>query len=159
MGISTNKPKAVLTDNAQNGDPKETPLECFRCGVCCIKYQVPLNQAEAQRIADYLVLPLETFLDRFADHRWPGTDSLLCHFDGACAFLSYDPTGKVNNCSIHAVKPAACRDWRQGLNPPECRDGLAKHWQLSVNSSGQLEGSEEKIATFQSFLKSLATEK
>lgn len=135
-------------------------LECFRCGVCCTKYQATLNSVESRRIADYLELPLEVFLDRFTDHRWiVGPDSLLCHKHGACVFLGYDPNSKLNNCRIHPVKPQVCRDWEPGPNPQECRDGLARHWQLSVNSSGQLEGSEEKLDEFQSFLKSLATEK
>lgn len=159
MDASTKTPGDGVTESRYGSEQKEPSLECFRCGVCCIKYQVPLNSSEAQSIADYLGLPLETFLDRFADRRWPGQGSLLCHLDGACAFLDYAPNSQLNNCRIQPVKPAACRDWQQGLNPPECREGLARHWQLSVNSSGQLEGSKEKLGEFQSFLKSLATEK
>lgn len=131
-------------------------MECFRCGVCCTKYQAPLNYIEAQRIADHLGLPLKVFLDRFADHRWHGPDSLICQLKGACVFLDYDPNSKHNNCRIQQVKPSACRDWKPGLHPPECREGLARYWQLSVNSVGQLEGSEEKLGKFQNFLKSLA---
>lgn len=147
-------------DTAQYGSKqKELLLECFRCGVCCTKYQTHLNLVEARRIADYLELPLEVFLDRFADHRWYGMDNLLCQLNGACVFLNRDPNGKLNNCRIQPVKPEACRDWKPGLHPPECREGLARSWQLSVNSSGQIEGSEEKLDEFQSFLKSLATAK
>lgn len=159
MDTSTKEPGDGVTESQYGCEQKEPSLECFRCGVCCIKYQTHLNLVEAQRIADYLGLSIEVFLNRFADNRWLGTDSLLCQLKGACVFLNQDPNGKLNNCRIQPVKPVACRDWKPGLNPPECREGLARYWQLSVNSSGQLEGSEEKLDEFQSFLKSLATGK
>ena len=149
-----------VTKSHYPSEQTKTLLECFRCGVCCIKYQAPLNSVEAGLIADYLELPLDVFLDRFTDHRWPaGPERLLCHLNGACVLLNSEQDGKLNNCRIHLVRPKACCDWEAGLDRKECRDGLAKHWQLSVNSSGQLEGSEEKLGEFQSFLKSLAAEK
>ena len=157
MDTPTKAPGDGVTKSHYPSEQTKTMLECFRCGVCCIKYQAPLNSGEAQRIADYFEVPLEVFLDRFTDHRWLfGSDSLLCHLNGACAFLNGEQDGKLNNCRIHPVRPKACRDWEAGLDRKECRDGLAKCWQLSVNSSGQLEGSKEKLREFQSFCKSLA---
>ena len=160
MDTPTKAPGDGVTESHCPSEQTKTPLACFRCGVCCIKYQAPFNSTESQRIADYLGLSLDIFLDRFTDHRWPdGPESLLCHLNGACVFLNRDQEGKLNNCRIHTVRPKACCDWEAGLDRKECRDGLTRHWQLSVNSSGQLEGSEEKLAAFQSFLKSLAAEK
>ena len=160
MDTPTNAPGDGVTESHHPSEQTKTLLECFRCGVCCIKYQAPLNSFEAGLIADYLEHPLEIFLDRFTDHRWPaGPESLLCHLNGACVFLNREQDGKLNNCRIHPVRPKACRDWQPGIDRQECRDGLAQCWQLSVNSSGQLEGSREKLNEFQSFFKSLATEK
>ncbi len=147
----------ILMDTPENSEHKNSSIECFRCAVCCIKFQVRLNLIEAHRIADHLGLPFEVFLERYTDHRWYGPDSLLRQLDGACVFLVGDTGSKLRNCRIHMIKPQACRDWTPGLDRPECREGLAKHWQLSVNSSGQLEGSEENLQKFHSFLESLIT--
>ena len=160
MDAPTKAPGDGVTESRYPSAQTKTLRECFRCGVCCMKYQAPLNSVEAKYIADYLGLSLEVFLDRFTNHRWlVGPDSLLCHVNGACVFLNREQEGKLNNCRIHPVRPKACRDWQPGIDRQECRDGLARCWQLSVNSAGQLEGSKEKLNEFQSFFKSLATEK
>jgi hypothetical protein len=53
------------------------------------------------------------------------------------------------------VKPAHCREWTPSLYRRECRDGLAKYWKLTVSPAGQLEGTEEKLRDFHSFVESL----
>ncbi len=147
---------ASSQNNTQFGsEQQETTIECFRCGICCMKYQVCLSTVEAHRIADYLGLPFEEFLDKYTDRRWPGLGSVLRQLNGMCAFLDFDPSVKRNNCRIQSVKPEDCRDWIPGLYRPECLKGLAQYWQLTVNLSGQFEGSEERLREFQSFLKSL----
>ncbi|MBI2857960.1 MAG: YkgJ family cysteine cluster protein [Chloroflexi bacterium] len=130
------------------------PFECFRCGICCMKYQVRVNRGETKRIADYLGLSLEEFVDRYADRRWPGQDSLLRHVNGACVFLEYDETDRVNNCHIQPVKPNACREWMPDLHRPECREGLAEYWQLSVSPSRGIEGPVDKLDRLRAFLQS-----
>ena len=105
MKTPTKTPGDGVTESRYGSKQKEPSLECFRCGVCCLKYQAPLNPADARRIADYLELSLEVFLDRFTDPRWHGADSLLCHLDGACVFLNRDDGGKLNDCRIHTIRP------------------------------------------------------
>jgi len=134
----------------------ETPIVCFRCGVCCIRYQVCLTLVEARRIADHLGLPLMLFLERYVDHHWYGLESfLLRQHDGACTFLERSEDGKKTSCLIHSMKPAACREWTPSLYRRECREGLVKFWQLTVSPSGQLEGTKEKLVDFHSFIESL----
>jgi len=130
--------------------------ECFRCGVCCIKFQAPLNAEEVQRISAFLGIAADDFIRRFTDTRWKGKEKLLLHINGGCSFLNFDPSGKINNCLIHQVRPAVCRDWAPGPDKRECRDGLGKYWRLSYSDCGRLLGSDEQIAEFQSFVKSLA---
>ena len=130
-------------------------IECFRCGVCCIKYQVRLDETDACRIADYLALTSDAFSEKCLDPRWLGPGSLLRQVDGACVFLDRSPGVKLNNCRIQAVKPQPCLGWMPGLDRSECREGLIRHWQLAVNGSGQLEGSAERLSDLQSFLQSL----
>lgn len=128
-------------------------LECFRCGVCCMKFQVQVDAEEARRISGHLGLPADEFAERFADPRWRGRGLLLRQVDGACVFLD-NSHGKPRNCLIQSVKPKACDDWTPGLAKPECREGLGRDWGLQVNNAGQIEGSEEKRLLFHDFLKS-----
>jgi len=110
--------------------------ECFRCGVCCIKFQAPLSAGEVRRISAFLGIEADEFIRRFTDPRWHGKEKLLLHTNGACSFLNFDPSGKINDCHIHQVRPAACRDWVPGPDKLECREGLSKHWRLSFGDSG-----------------------
>lgn len=111
--------------------------------------------AEAEHIADTLGISLETFLERYSDDSWfePGF-YLLDSQDGACVFLGETEDRRVFSCLIHAVRPEVCRKWQPGLERKECFEGLQKYWRLSVDSSGQLWGSEEKIQEFRSVLNS-----
>ena len=130
---------------------------CFRCGVCCTRYQVRLSLVEARQIADKLGFAWDDWLDRYVDKRWPGTDSFLLRYcNGACVFLEHTEESNKTNCLIHRVKPAVCRILTPSLYCRECREGLAKFWQLAVSPSGQLEGVEEKLRDFRSFVKSLS---
>ncbi len=143
----------MIPEDRELGEPL---IVCFRCGECCIRYQVGLNLMEAQRIADDLRLSLGVFLERYVDKRWHGLESfLLRQLDGACIFLEHTKGNKKTTCLIHRVKPAHCREWTPSLYRRECRDGLAKYWKLTVSLTGQLEGTEEKLRDFHSFIESL----
>ncbi|MDP2917103.1 MAG: YkgJ family cysteine cluster protein [Dehalococcoidia bacterium] len=129
---------------------------CFRCGLCCARYQAQLDMAEAQRIAAGLGLNLKDFIQRYADPRWHDAETILLrHENGECVFLERLESGKEAFCKIHSIKPAICREFPANLNQKVCWEGLAKYWDLTIGSSGQPEGSEEKIAGFQRFLDSL----
>ena len=131
---------------------------CFRCGECCTRYQVRLDLTEVQCIADDLGVSLDVFLEKYVDQRWHGTESfLLCQRGGACIFLEYTDGGNKTTCLIHRVKPVTCRQWTPGPYCRECRDGLAKYWKLTISPSGQLEGTEDKLREFHSFVESLMT--
>jgi len=135
---------------------EDQPFVCFRCGICCNRYQVLLSLTEACRISGDLGLPLSVFLGRYADQHWYGLDSfLLRQHDGACVFLEHTEDNKKAICLIHRVKPPACREWTSNLYRRECREGLTKYWQLTVSPSGELEGAEEKLRSFHSFIESL----
>ncbi len=131
-------------------------MQCFRCGVCCVKYQAYLTLKEAKRIAREMGEPWELWRAKYTDPRWPGTESLLLiHQNGACIFLKHNDNGKMTACLIHPVRPAACKEWLAGWAQPECREGLLKNWELTVNRQGDIEGPAEKIRDFAAFIASL----
>ena len=135
---------------------RESTIACFRCGVCCTRYQPPVTLAEVKTIATALGISLDAFLDRYIDDSWPGSEYyLLDTYDEACVFLEYDEESKVASCRIHPVRPQACRKWAASLSRKECQEGLVRYWGLTVGSSGQLEGSKQRVRDFQRFLKSL----
>ena len=131
-------------------------MRCFCCGTCCSKYQPRLSLAEARLLTQKLGLSWECFLSEYADSRWPGTASyLLRHRNGACLFLSRSPDSKQNLCLIHAFKPECCRDWAAGPEKPECRQGLKKNWQLTLEPDGKISGDPDKMEAFERYRESL----
>lgn len=131
--------------------PKRIGIPCFRCGVCCMKYSPRVTAAEAEHIADSLGVSLEVFLERYVDDSWfePGY-YLLDNQDGACIFLSESEDARIKFCRIHSIRPQVCREWQPGLDRKECLEGLEKCWGLTVDSSGQLRGPEDKLREFRS---------
>ncbi|MFP4641802.1 MAG: YkgJ family cysteine cluster protein [Dehalococcoidia bacterium] len=111
-----------------------------------------MNLIEAQRIADGLGLTWDQFLDKYVDQRWPGEESfLLRQINGVCVFLRNESDQKCT-CMIHHFKPSACLEWTASVCRPECQEGLARYWGLTVGQTGQLSGPKEKLGDFISFL-------
>ena len=142
-----------------NTVPDSVSLPCFCCGICCVRFQVRLSLAEAQSIADELGITRGEFISKYADPRWPGTDSfLLRQDDGACVFLAPETGSKQRHCRIHSFRSLACRDWTPSLYRRECQEGLARYWGLAVSPRGKLRGPGGKIRSWQQFLKALETD-
>ena len=146
----------MIQVNERGGEPKELSIPCFRCGVCCTRYQVCLSLVEAQQIADKLGFAWDDWLDRYVDQGWPEVGSLLLRqCAGACVFLEPVEGSNMTHCLIQPFKPWSCREWEPSLYRRECREGLVKYWQLTVSRSGQLVGAKEKLRDFHSFIESL----
>ncbi len=146
----------MIQVNERGSELKELSIPCFRCGVCCTRYQVCLSLVEARQITDELGFAWDDWLDRYVDQSWPGVDSLLLRqCEGVCVFLEYIEGSNMTHCLIQPFKPSSCRIWTPSLYRRECRDGLAKYWKLTVSPAGQLEGTKEKLGDFHSFIESL----
>jgi Fe-S-cluster containining protein len=102
-------------------------FECRRCGACCrIKDGiVRLSDAEIRRIADFLGMSEEDFIENETVLS-PDRRCLVLKDgpDGGCAML--DERGL---CRIHAVKPDKCRtfpyEWTNATSAEYC-EGLKK---------------------------------
>ncbi len=130
-------------------------IPCFRCGICCTRYQVRVCLAEAHELAGRLVATWKEFREKYTDPRWPGTESfLLRHDSGACVFLERQESNQAF-CTIHSFRPLSCREWQAGLDVQECWEGLARYWGLGVDESGNFTGMDEAIQRFQAFLGSI----
>jgi uncharacterized protein len=130
------------------------PVQCFRCGECCRRYQVLLEPGEADRLAERLGLGLIELKALYADPRWPGTDKFLLRQTAtSCPFLTQKD--KEFKCTIHDIRPRACREWSAGLDRRECREGLAACWQLSLNAENEVEGPPAQVEAFRDFLNGL----
>jgi hypothetical protein len=106
-------------------------------------------------IAGKLGIRWKDFIRDYTDPRWPGTESfLLRKNNGICLFLKASTDKKQNLCLIHGFKPSCCLEWESGLEQRECREGLKTAWDLTVDSSGQISGTPEKLAEFENFIKS-----
>jgi Fe-S-cluster containining protein len=100
---------------------RETP--CFRCGVCCTKWQPMVDKQELEVIARGIGMSVKDFRKEYIQ-LYPFRDDayLLARRNGACAFLKAD--GWQLNCSIHTLRPNACRIWKPHLSRRECQEGL-----------------------------------
>ena len=143
-------------------DPSSVPestfsTACFRCGECCTRYQVLMDEFEIEQVAGYLGVSIEKLKADYTDPRWPvpGKFLLRQRDNGGCIFLVRQ--GKEAACSIHVAKPRACRDWTPALSRKECSLGLARVWGLAANENGGLCGAEHDKQTFLDYLRSTAS--
>ncbi len=100
------------------------PIECFRCGVCCMRYQPPLMSEDIERVATGLEMSTEDFLSRYAQMTHVGY--LLRHSEGRCVYLVLEEGGDRASCSIYQFRPEACRNWVASLSRRECQEGLTR---------------------------------
>lgn len=128
---------------------------CFRCGECCTRYQVLMDEPEMKQVAEFLGISPEKLKEEYTDLRWPVPGKfLLRHRDnGGCIFLVHH--GKETLCSIHITKPQACRDWTPAFSRKECSLGLARIWGLAMNEAGKLCGSEADKVAFTEYKRSI----
>ncbi len=100
------------------------PIECFRCGICCLRYQPPLMSDELETIAAGLGMSATDFLAKYAQLTYVG--HLLRRSEGRCVFLVYEEGGDKASCGIHSFRPEACRNWVPSLSRRECQEGLTR---------------------------------
>ncbi len=79
-------------------------IDCTQCGNCCRSLDVYLVESDAQRLADGLMIPLETIETRYVDHEAAAAVEEWGMFrQRPCAFLK----GKL--CSVYEYRPDSCR--------------------------------------------------
>lgn len=100
-------------------------IECFRCGVCCVRYRPRVSGEEIARISRELGLSVTEFKVRYVRTMSGSGDEVLDGEGDRCPFLSWDPAAGRAGCRIHSVRPEACRRWAASLSKPECKEGLA----------------------------------
>ncbi|MFW6102360.1 MAG: YkgJ family cysteine cluster protein [Chloroflexota bacterium] len=111
---------------------EQTPIPCFRCGICCTSYQAPLTREDIDNIASALGISRSKCISKYAVKVPVKEGYLLKHTKKGCIFLAWDVDGKAR-CTIHPSRPKACREWTSSLSRPECLEGLAK-----LKSRGQI---------------------
>jgi Fe-S-cluster containining protein len=111
---------------------EQTPIPCFRCGICCTRYQPPLTEEDIDTIASCLAMSGSAFLAEYA-LKAPIKEGYLLKTTGkGCVFLVREAEGRAG-CAIHPCRPKACREWTPSLAKPECQEGLAR-----LKSKGQI---------------------
>jgi len=107
-------------------DADLSPVECFRCGICCQRYQPKVTSWDINAIAEYLGVTKNDFISRYVQRVPLKEGFLLRRYGKSCVFLSPGGRDKRAECTIYEVRPRVCRDWIAGLSRPECREGLNK---------------------------------
>jgi len=130
--MSTEKAIIKTIEGKEITVPEQTPIPCFRCGICCTRYQPPLTAEDIDNIASALGISRSKCISKYAVKVPIKEGYLLKHTEKGCVFLAWDEDGKAR-CTIHPSRPKACREWTPSLSKPECREGLAK-----LKSEGQI---------------------
>jgi len=123
--MSTEKAIIKTSEGKEITITEQTPIPCFRCGICCTCYHAPLTPEDINNIASALGTSRSKFISRYARKVPIKEGYLLKHTEEGCVFLSWDADGKAR-CTIHPSRPLACREWTPSLTKPECMEGLAK---------------------------------
>ncbi len=103
---------------------KWSPIECFRCGLCCVLYRPKVRPEEIKVIARELGLPEHEFMIKYVRNSPSKNTKLLQNKEDQCPFLTLKQS--VASCTIYSVRPLACRNWQASLSRQECREGLTK---------------------------------
>jgi Fe-S-cluster containining protein len=111
---------------------EQTPIPCFRCGICCTCYQPPLTAKDIDNVASALGISRSKCVSKYAVKVPIKEGYLLKQIKKGCIFLARDADGKAR-CTIYASRPKACREWTPSLSKLECREGLAR-----LKSEGQI---------------------
>ena len=104
---------------------EQTPIPCFRCGICCTCYQAPLEPEDIENIASAMGISGSEFISSYALKVPIKEGYLLKRTEKGCVFLAWDEDEKAC-CTIYPSRPKACREWTPSLSRPECLEGLAK---------------------------------
>ena len=123
------------------------PVECFRCGVCCLRYRPTVSPEEIKKIATALGIAADEFFSTYVRTTAKGDGFVLGSSEEGCIFLSWEEASGKAICAIHAFMPKACRDWIPSLSRPECQQGLAKlKPNATIMTPDQLYPSEKPVA-------------
>ncbi|MCJ7791937.1 MAG: YkgJ family cysteine cluster protein [Dehalococcoidia bacterium] len=139
--MSINKAIIKTIEGKEITIAEQTPIPCFRCGICCTCYQAPLTSKDIDNIASALGISSSKCISRYAVKVPIKEGHLLKHTKKGCVFLAWDADGKAR-CTIYPWRPKACREWTPSLAKPECLEGLAK-----LKSKGQIMLLEELFSS------------
>ena len=130
--MSVEKATIKTIDGKEITVAEQTPISCFRCGICCTRYQPPLAPEDIDNIASALGISRAKCISRYAVKVPTKEGYLLQKTEKGCVFLNWDADGKAR-CTIYPSRPKACREWTPSLSKPECLEGLAQ-----LKSRGQI---------------------
>jgi Fe-S-cluster containining protein len=139
--MSINKAVIKTLEGKEITITDQTPIPCFRCGICCTCYHPSLTPEDIEDIASALGISRSKCITRYAVKVPTKEGYLLKHTKKGCVFLAWDADGKAR-CTIYPSRPKACREWTPSLAKPECLEGLAK-----LKSQGQIMLLEELLSS------------
>jgi Fe-S-cluster containining protein len=118
----------------------------------------PLTSAvtmeEARRISEKAAISWSDWMSSYINNRWQGKESfILRRINNRCIFLKQVDDQYL--CSIHTFKPDLCIEWQEGMHRHECRQGLKRRWDITIDTDGNLTGTADALQSFRSFLESL----
>jgi len=145
----------TVTGQEYSVSDERLPIECFRCGICCMGYYPQLSDEEIERLAGHLAISTEEFISEYVQVTKIGY--LLRQTESGCVFLTWEKACPERSrrdtpralCSIHPFRPDACRNWVPSLFRRECKEGLAKlQKDNGIMRVGEIYDTQEQLERF-----------
>lgn len=130
--MSVQKAVVKTLDGKETTVAEQAPVPCFRCGICCARYQPPLTNDDIDRIASAMEISRLKCIAKYAVKVPIKEGYLLRHAKEGCVFLAWDADRRAR-CTVYRARPKACREWTPSLAKPECTEGLAR-----IKSKGRI---------------------
>lgn len=129
--LYTSDQQQIEFDPRHGGFQPWQAIPCLRCGVCCTRWQPPLDEDEVEVIARGMGMTRDRCFREYVQEYPPKpTTYLIKRKNNACIFLRHE--GGRASCAIHPFRPAACRNWAPSLFRPECQEGLRRRQEDGV---------------------------
>ena len=136
----------TLSGEEYNIAEERQPIECFRCGICCMGYHPQLSEAEVERMAGHLAISAHDFIAKYVQVTQIGY--LLRQTKTGCVFLTWENDTK-SLCNVHPFRPDACRTWEPTLFRRECKAGLIKiQKDNGIMLAGEIYDTQEQLERF-----------
>jgi Fe-S-cluster containining protein len=79
----------------------EDQIDCRQCGECCRVGEVELKERDVEKLARFLRIGVQQFLDQYAREGEDG-NVILRRTEAGCVFLA------GNDCSVYEERPVTC---------------------------------------------------
>ena len=101
-------------------------MKCSKCGICCKLFLINLSEDEYKSKKYKTQFDSFEFVEDFEEAEFCGANIITQKEDGSCTYL------KKGKCSIHDMRPRACRNFFCADTNFEIMNKIIKDYKISI---------------------------